>query len=85
MEKTDKYMFEMVFHIWLAAMFLVIAMVISCYYMATIIDPVVRKGMPVGHIVAHMLLTGGFLTAGGYNVFKSAHYFLRWHDVMKLL
>lgn len=83
--KADKDMLEMVFHIWLAAVSLVITMVISCNYMAKIIDPVVRESMPAGHIAAHMLLAAGFLTAGGYHVFKSVHYFLRWHDVMKLL
>ena len=78
-------MFEMMFHACIAAFCIVIGALIFANYCVQLVDPVIRASMVARDIAAIMLICIMLLTICAYNVFKSVHWFLKWHDSMKRL
>jgi len=83
MNKSGKWMFDMVFHACIAAFFLEIAIVFLANYVVNIMEPTVRASMEAFDIAGNMLLTIAALTASAYNAFMSLHRFLLWHNYWK--
>ncbi len=83
MNKSGKWMFEMMFHACMAAFFLEFAIVLLANYVVNIMEPTVRASMEAFDIAGNMLLTVAALTASAYNAFMSLHRFLLWHNYWK--